>query len=58
MTPNHFQALALFSVAVAAAFAALSKHTRGEQIRYAVWAFLGFLAVAVGIGWVMYPLSR
>jgi hypothetical protein len=32
----------------------LSKHTTREQIGYAVWAFLGFLAVAVGIGWLMY----
>ena len=58
MTPNHFQALMLFSLAVSAAFALLSKHTTGERIGYAVWAFLGFLAVAVGIGWLMYPFSR
>jgi hypothetical protein len=56
--PNHFQALLLFALAVSAAFAMLSKHTAGERITYAVWAFLGFLAVAVGIGWLMYPFSR
>jgi multidrug transporter EmrE-like cation transporter len=58
MIPNHFQALVLFALAVSLAFALLSKHTRSEQISYAMWAFLGFLAVAIGIGWLMYPFSR
>jgi hypothetical protein len=56
--PNHFQALLLFALAVSGAFALLSKHTTGERISYLISAFLGFLAVAVGIGWLMYPLSR
>lgn len=58
MIPNHFQALLLFAAAVSVAFALLSKQTRSEQIRYAVWAFLGFLVVAIGVGWLMYPFSR
>jgi multidrug transporter EmrE-like cation transporter len=58
MMPNHFQALVLFAATVSTAFALLSKHTLGEQIRYAVWAFLGFVVVAIGIGWLMYPFSR
>jgi hypothetical protein len=56
--PNHFQALALFALSVSAAFALLSKQTIGERVGYLVWSFLGFLAVAVGIGWFMYPFSR
>jgi hypothetical protein len=55
---NHFQTLMLFALAVSVAFAFLSKQTAGEQIRYAILAFLGFLVVAVGIGWLMYPFSR
>lgn len=58
MMPNHFQALVLFAIAVSAVFAMLSKPTIGERIGYAVWAFMGFLAVAIGIGWLMYPFSR
>jgi multidrug transporter EmrE-like cation transporter len=58
MSLSHIQALMLFALAVSLAFAFLSKHNLGEQIRYAVWAFMGFLAVAVGIGWLMYPFSR
>ena len=58
MMLNHFQTLMLFALAVSLVFALLSKHAVSEQIRYAVWAFLGFLVVAVGIGWLMYPFSR
>jgi cytochrome bd-type quinol oxidase subunit 2 len=56
--PNHFQALLLFALAVSAAFAMLSKQTTRERLRYLLWALLGFLAVAVGVGWLMYPFSR
>ena len=55
---DHFQALLLFAVTVSIAFALLSKRTLKDQITYAVWSFIGFLAVAVGIGWLMYPFSR
>jgi hypothetical protein len=55
---NHFQAMVLFAATVSVAFAMLSKRTAGEQIRYALWAFLAFLVVAIGIGWLMYPFSR
>jgi NhaP-type Na+/H+ or K+/H+ antiporter len=58
MMPNHFQSLVLFALAVSAAFALLSKHTTGERVGYLIWSFLGFVAVAVGIGWLMYPFSR
>ena len=58
MILNHFQTLMLFALMVSLTFALLSKHKMGEQIRYAVWAFLAFLVVAIGIGWLMYPFSR
>lgn len=55
---NHFQMMVIFALAVSLAFAFLSKQTTGERLRYGVWAFLAFLVVAVGIGWLMYPFSR
>ena len=58
MNITHFQAMILFAVAVSLAFAFLSKHEMHDRLRYAVWAFAAFLAVAVGIGWLMYPFSR
>jgi hypothetical protein len=56
--PNHFQTMLIFSLAVSLAFALLSKQRTREQALYFVWAFLGFMAVAIGIGWLMYPFSR
>jgi hypothetical protein len=58
MMLNHFQAMIIFALAVSLAFAFLSKNSMSERIRYAVWAFLAFLVVAIGIGWLMYPFSR
>jgi multidrug transporter EmrE-like cation transporter len=58
MILTHFQTMVIFALAVSLAFAFLSKNTMPERLRYAVWAFLAFLMVAVGIGWLMYPFSR
>jgi len=58
MILNHFQTMVIFALAVSLAFAFLSKKTMNERVRYAVWAFLAFLVVAIGIGWLMYPFSR
>jgi len=58
MIINHFQAMVIFALTVSVAFAFLSKNKMSERIRYAVWAFLAFLVVAIGIGWLMYPFSR
>jgi uncharacterized membrane protein len=58
MILHHFQIMLIFALAVSVAFALLSKNDTRERLRYAVWAFLAFLAVAIGIGWLMYPFSR
>jgi hypothetical protein len=55
---NHFQMMVIFALAVSIAFAFLSKQSTAERLRYCVWAFLAFLVVAIGIGWLMYPFSR
>ena len=58
MMLKHFQTMVIFALAVSVAFAFLSKNTMSERVRYAVWAFVAFLLVAVGIGWLMYPFSH
>ena len=55
---NHFQALLFFALVVSVTFAFLSKRTLNERARYVFWAFIAFLAVAVGIGWIMYPFTQ
>jgi multidrug transporter EmrE-like cation transporter len=55
---THFEALLLFAAVISAAFALLSKPTKKERVRYAVWSFLAFVLIAVAIGWMMYPFPR
>ncbi len=58
MNLNHFQAMLLFAFVISVAFAFLTKRKLAERVKYALWAFLAFLLVAVAVGWLMYPLSR
>jgi len=55
---THFGAMAFFAFVVSITFAFLSKRTTIERLQYSAWAFLAFLVVAIGIGWLMYPFSR
>jgi hypothetical protein len=47
-----------FALVVSVTFAFLSKRGLAERAKYTLWAFLAFLLVAVGIGWLMYPFSQ
>jgi len=47
-----------FALVVSLTFAFLSKYGIAERLKYAAWAFLAFLLVAIGIGWLMYPFSQ
>lgn len=58
MIVTHFQSMVIFALCVSVAFAFLSKERTDERIRYAIWAFVAFMVVAIGIGWLTYPFSR
>jgi len=55
---NHFEALVFFALVFSVAFAFLSKRTAADRAKYALWSFLAFLLVAIGLGWLMYPFSH
>jgi len=55
---THFGALLFFALVVSVSFAFLSKRSIAERLKYSLWAFLAFVLVAVGIGWLMYPFSQ
>jgi hypothetical protein len=55
---THFGAMVFFALVVSITFAFLSKRTAIERLQYSLWAFLAFLVIAIGIGWIMYPFSR
>jgi hypothetical protein len=54
---THFGAMLFFALIVSVTFAFLSKRGAVERAKYTLWAFLAFLLVAIGIGWLMYPFS-
>ena len=56
MTLSHFEALFVFALIVSTVFALITKNGPREQFRYGVFVFFSFLAVALAVGWVMYPL--
>jgi len=56
MTLSHFQALLIFALLVSVVFALVTKNEPREQLRYGIFVFFSFLAVALAVGWIMYPL--
>ena len=53
---SHLLLLLVFAFFVSAVFAALARDEPREQLRTGVLMFVGFIAAAVVLGWVLYPL--
>jgi heme A synthase len=53
---SHFLLLILFAVLVSIVFAVLMRDDPRQQIRTAAVMVAGFVATAVLLGWLMYPL--
>ena len=56
MILSHFSALVVFALFVSTVFALITKNEPQEQLRYGLFVFLSFLAVAFVVGWLMYPI--
>jgi len=55
---SHFAAMAAFAACVSVALAALARGTVPARFKYALLSLVLFLAIGVGIAWLMYPFSR
>ena len=53
---SHFALLVTFAFFVSLVFALLTKDAPGDQLRFGGLLFAGFLASALVLGWLMYPL--
>ena len=53
---SHFVLLIVFSFFVSLIFAFLAKDDLREQIQFGGLLFAGFLAAAIVLGWLMYPV--
>lgn len=56
--PSHFAAMVAFAVCVSVALASLGRHSAGARFKVALWSLVLFLAIGVGIAWLMFPFSR
>ena len=53
---SHLLLLLFFALLVSAVFATLTRDTPREQLRTGAKMFGGFIAAAIVLGWLMYPL--
>ena len=53
---SHLLLLVLFALLVSAVFAALSRDDPRAQLRTGAMMFGGFVAAALVLGWLMYPM--
>ena len=53
---SHVALMALFAAFVSIAFATLMRDAPADQARLALKMFGGFVAGAVLVGWLLYPL--
>jgi len=58
MQLNHLATMILFAFLVAIALAAMGQRTLAGRIRHAAWCFVILLLLAIGVGWLLFPLSR
>lgn len=56
---SHFEAMIVFALFVAIALGGVApQQSAAGRIKYAARSFFLFVAIAIGIAWLMYPLSR
>jgi cytochrome bd-type quinol oxidase subunit 2 len=55
---SHLQSMTMFAFFVSLVFAFLTKHGWKDRAKYFLVSFLTFLAVGIGLGWLMYPFPR
>jgi hypothetical protein len=53
---SHLFLLILFAFFVSLVFAVIARDTAGEQLRLGGLMFAGFVAAALMLGWLMYPV--
>jgi len=56
MIVHQFAAMVLFAFLVSVVFGLLSKSTPRDRCIYGAKVFGAFLAVALVLGWIMYPV--
>jgi uncharacterized membrane protein len=58
MQLSQFAMMGLFAMLVAVAFAALGQRTFAGRVKHAAWCFAILMVLAIGVSWLLFPLSR
>ena len=58
MRLSHLVSMTLFALLVSIAFAAIGQRALAARVRRAIWSFALFMLIAIGIAWLLFPLSR
>lgn len=58
MVISHFPAMVLYAFLVSVVFGVIAKNTTRERLLYGLKSFALFIAIALLIGWLMYPFPR
>jgi hypothetical protein len=58
MAISHFPAMVVYAFLVSVVFGVIGKNTTRERLVYGLKSFVLFIAVALLIGWLMYPFPR
>ena len=53
---SHFWLMTLFAACVSTVFAMVMREQPRERVRFGVMLWAAFVATAVLLGWLMYPL--
>jgi amino acid permease len=55
---SHLQAMVVFAFFTTLVFTFLSREGWRERLKYFGWTFFLFVAIGVGLGWLMFPFPR
>lgn len=55
---SHLASMTLFALLVSIAFAAIGQRALAARITRAICSFALFMLIAIGLAWLLFPLSR
>lgn len=58
MQLSHLASMTLFAMLVSIALAAVGQRNMAARLRQAAWSFALLMLAAIGVAWLLFPLSR
>ncbi len=55
---SHFELMLIYALCISSIIAILTKESSKEQFKYFIKFFISLVAIALIIGWLMYPFPK